>query len=174
MITLLKDVVAPPALQYSPRDVSSQLLLTVVSLSWVVNNDPPLGRRYLGVVASSNLGAFGRDKLYKYQRFVSHSIDCSVSSILTCFSLFLFFPIIHHQNSNILVSLNTLYTQLPKMQFFQLSALLAIVSVAAAQGNVTTISGTIISGAFSDLPTFSPSYFPSDALTDLIGGSASD
>lgn len=84
------------------------------------------------------------------------------------------FVLIHHQNRNILVSLTTLYTQLSKMQFFQLSALLAIVSVAAAQGNVTTISGTIISGAFSDLPTFSPSYFPSDALTDLIGGSASD
>lgn len=60
------------------------------------------------------------------------------------------------------------------MQFFKLSALLAIVSVAAAQSNATTISGSIISGAFSDLPTFSPSYFPTDALTDLVGGTASD
>jgi len=60
------------------------------------------------------------------------------------------------------------------MQFFKLSALLAIVSVAAAQANVTTISGSIISGAFSDLPTYSPSYFPSDALTELVGGSLSD
>lgn len=59
------------------------------------------------------------------------------------------------------------------MQFFKLSALLAIASVATA-ANVTTVSGTIISGVFSDLPTFSPSYFPSDALAGLISSVSDD